>query len=448
LALIIDLLAFALILPLFPRIIKYYVSQPDSGINGGDGVLIGGILSFIYSILQFLSSFIIGSSSDKYGRKPVLLLSMIGTCLSHFIWFIAGDSKGGFTLFVISRVIGGVTKGIVQISSSIIADVTPNHSRTKGMALVGVAFSIGFTVGPLIGAYFAKLDLHVLIQNLENTLLSNSGSQIALIKPVLNFLVMLSQIAPHPFSVPALFSLILSLIDFVFIALFLPETRNYQIKSSIILAKEEKGEEKQEEKEVKISEDERRYILNRLHCIHFFYLLLFSGVESTLTFLTFDRFSYSNQQNGRVFFVIGVVSSLIQGGYLRRMGYKIGEERIATQGIITMIIGTAIMGLSFNEPLFYCGLIFFSFTSAVVVSCLNSVTSFYARKDLKGTELGKSRSYGQLGRAIGPLVISFCYSNFSAFFAYFLAATCAILPLILLIPVGQVMIKHRKLKAL
>ena len=162
-----------------------------------ESVLVGGVLSGLFSLLQFMSSFVIGTLSDSHGRRPVLLLCMGGTCLSYLLWFLADD----FNLFVLSRALGGMSKGIVQISTSIVADVTDPQSRTKGMALVGIAFSLGFTLGPPLGAFFATHD-------------------------ATDFLpISVASLAPHRFSVPALFSLLLSLIDFFFLALALPETK-------------------------------------------------------------------------------------------------------------------------------------------------------------------------------------------------------------------------------
>lgn len=170
-----------------------------------DVILVGGLLGCLFSLLQFLSSFLIGSASDSYGRRPVLLLCMMGTSLSYLLWFFADD----FLLFLLSRAFGGISKGIVQISTSIVTDVTQTRSRTKGMALIGVAFSIGFTIGPALGAYLATTTTTQSLPQLPQLLLLPYN---------------LAHLHPHMFSAPAFFSLALSLFDLVFLALMLPET--------------------------------------------------------------------------------------------------------------------------------------------------------------------------------------------------------------------------------
>ncbi|NXV85749.1 MFS10 protein, partial [Calonectris borealis] len=170
LALFIDLLGFALILPLFPSILDYY-SQTEDGFylslqRGVDwfavmvgmpperkynSVLFGGLIGSIFSILQFFSFPLTGAVSDCLGRRPVILMTVMGLITSYALW----AASRTFGVFLLSRIIGGISKGNVSLSTAIIADLHSPKARSKGMAMIGVAFSLGFTLGPMIGAYLA-----------------------------------------------------------------------------------------------------------------------------------------------------------------------------------------------------------------------------------------------------------------------------------------------------
>ncbi|XP_065516562.1 major facilitator superfamily domain-containing protein 10 isoform X6 [Lathamus discolor] len=175
LALFIDLLGFALILPLFPSILDYYSQTELSVLQDGfylslqrgvdwfavmagippeqkyNSVLFGGLIGSIFSILQFFSSPLTGAMSDCLGRRPVILMTVIGLITSYSLW----AASRTFGVFLLSRIIGGISKGNVSLSTAIVADLHSPKARSKGMAMIGVAFSLGFTLGPMIGAYLA-----------------------------------------------------------------------------------------------------------------------------------------------------------------------------------------------------------------------------------------------------------------------------------------------------
>uniref|UniRef100_A0A0L8H3N4 Major facilitator superfamily (MFS) profile domain-containing protein n=1 Tax=Octopus bimaculoides TaxID=37653 RepID=A0A0L8H3N4_OCTBM len=149
-SLIIDLLAFTLLLPLLPSILDYYQQHDRSiiyrsleeavryfqtlvGIPNNvkwNTVLFGGMIGSMFSLLQFVSSPIIGVASDVYGRKPLLLISMVGVAISHLIWSISNT----FLLFIIARIIGGISKGNISLSTAIVTDVSSAEKRGRGMS--------------------------------------------------------------------------------------------------------------------------------------------------------------------------------------------------------------------------------------------------------------------------------------------------------------------------
>ncbi|GBP35688.1 Major facilitator superfamily domain-containing protein 10 [Eumeta japonica] len=166
-----------MILPLLPSLLEYYDGQEGQGnslyatllscvrvfqnLTGTPdrfaSVLFGGVLGSMFSFLQFLASPIVGSLSDIYGRKPTLLICLLGIAFSHALWGYART----FGLFVLARFIGGLSKANVSLSMAVVTDASNDKTRARGMALVGLAFSIGFIIGPLTGAWFAKSAINV-----------------------------------------------------------------------------------------------------------------------------------------------------------------------------------------------------------------------------------------------------------------------------------------------
>ncbi|XP_063853018.1 major facilitator superfamily domain-containing protein 10-like isoform X2 [Scylla paramamosain] len=169
-SLILDLLGFTVVLPLFPALLDYYSKHDSSGLYSSllssvtyyqhiigvparfHSVLFGGLLGSLFSLLQFLFSPITGALSDVYGRKPVFICTLIGVAASYGLWAAASN----FAMFVMARIVGGAVKGNVSLAYSIMTDVSDEKTRARGMALIGVAFSIGFTIGPTVGAAFSR----------------------------------------------------------------------------------------------------------------------------------------------------------------------------------------------------------------------------------------------------------------------------------------------------
>ncbi|KAJ3269568.1 hypothetical protein HDV01_001210 [Terramyces sp. JEL0728] len=215
---------------------------------------------------------------------------MLGNALSMILW-IFGDS---FILFVWSRIIGGLTEGNVQMSIAMISDISTEESRSRSLALVGICFAVGFSFGP--PTYFTSIDLKTILPDW----------------PV------------NQYSTPALFALVLITIETIYMYFYLPET---------LVRKDEK----------KKVEKNSKSIFN-LSVIHFLFLFVYSGMEFTLTFLTFDRFNFTNKQQGRFLGFIGIFTALVQGGYVRRIRNSGMEKNVVFNGVLSCAIGLFIIG--------------------------------------------------------------------------------------------------------
>ena len=185
LTLFLDLVGFSIIFPLFPAMLDYYLPNgvgdstwlghimeilinwsEQSGASNPNfmaTVLFGGLLGSLYSILQFIFAPIWGAYSDRYGRRPILLLTILGLALSYALWIFASS----FYLLLLARVIGGIMGGNLSVATAAIADISSKEKRSTSLAIVGIAFGLGFIIGPAIGGLSTQVNLLEMAPSLE-----------------------------------------------------------------------------------------------------------------------------------------------------------------------------------------------------------------------------------------------------------------------------------------
>lgn len=414
-SLLLDLLGFTVILPLFPALLDFYAKNDSSGLYARlvtwvsafqdmigipsqfHSVLFGGLLGSLFSFLQFLSSPITGALSDVYGRKPIFIGTLVGVALSYAAWAVASS----FPLFIMARIIGGTTKGNVSLAYSIMTDILDEKSRAKGMALIGIAFSVGFTIGPAVGAMFSRW--------------GSSGW----------------------FMISAIYALVLAVLNILYFSVFfeetLPESKRRKSvgtglsqawelinPSALFTFRAVKGLEKKE-----------RGKLIQLGWVYFLYLFLYSGLEFTMTFVTHHKHNYNSMDQGRMFSYLGLVMALMQGGYVRRV--KDGKEKnMATKGLVMMLPAFILIGISETSLGLYSGLTLYALGSSMMVPCLTALASCHGSESQKGTLLGIWRSLGALARAIGPVVTSIGFWCMGAELCYIIGGVFMIVPLVVL----------------
>ncbi|KRX38913.1 Glycerol-3-phosphate acyltransferase 4 [Trichinella murrelli] len=357
-------------------------------------VFFGGALGSLFSGLQFISSPWFGAMSDIYGRKWMLLISLAGTFTSYLLWSCASS----FGIFMLSRIIGGLSKASTSISIAIVADLFPPEERGKGMAFVGLAFSSGFVIGPTLGAIAAYW---------------NRMKTISIFTP-------------------AYLALLITSIEFLWVWIFLKETlpevkkkkhRNlvfpqffsYINPASLFVFKplEKRIEQKVHQK------------IKRTGLVYFLFLFIYSGLEFTLTFFAHERFNFNSMQQGKMFFYIGIIMIIIQGGYVRKIKTE-KQKATASKGITVSLISFLAISLAWNVYYFYGSLTLYSLASGIVVPCLTTEVSsqgifnpmhlnflvFFIQffetvsPSEKGSVLGIFRALGSLARAIGPVCAS------------------------------------------
>ncbi|KAH7176463.1 major facilitator superfamily domain-containing protein [Dactylonectria macrodidyma] len=399
-SLLLDLISFTFILPLFPKLLEFYRDHegpeldPDgpatllqSVLRGlhrykaafsrpidsrHDIVLLGGALGSLFSLLQAVASPIIGAFSDRYGRRKALLASMCGNILSVLLWVAAVD----FRTFIASRVVGGLSEGNVQLATAMASDISDESNRGATMAMIGACFSIAFTFGPGLGAWLSTI----------------------------------STVAANPFATAAGFSLALIVVETIYLYFSLPETLPSMTGGEI----KEKTTKKVAPKTVERTNS--HFLLN---AIHFVFLLFFSGMESSLSFMTYELFSFTSGKNGRLLGYVGLVASILQGGVTRRLPPLL-SVRI---GVLACLASFVLLSQVSSIGGLYLAATCLAMTSATVVTGLNALSSFEAHQDERGNKLGMLRSWGQLGRGLGPILFTSVYWWAGREVAYGMGAT-------------------------
>jgi MFS family permease len=398
LTIFIDLVGFSIIFPIFPAMLEWYLPREEAGsflhglvnvfegLTQGDNqaflvaVLFGGFLGSLYSGLQFFSSPFWGRLSDRFGRRNILLITTAGTALSYILWIFSGS----FWVLILSRLLGGIMSGNLAVATASVADLTEGRQRSRGMAMVGVAFGLGFILGPALGGFGSLVDLGV---DPEST----------------------AAFALTPFSFPALLALILALINVLWVWRAFPETLAVEKRSP-----------KTDEPLLRLGSANRD--VQRALVLNFLFVLAFAGMEFTLTFLALERLAYAPKDMTLLFLFIGLVLALTQGGLVRRYGHRFGERNFTTLGLLAATLSLVCLSVSHTSGLFYLGLFLLGFGVGCVSPSLSALVSLYAPSHRQGAELGAFRSIGALGRALGPLYGAAVYWWLGSQVAYLTAA--------------------------
>ncbi|KAF7719077.1 MFS-type transporter [Penicillium ucsense] len=407
-SLLLDLISFTFILPLFPSVLEYYRSKDDSPtslLNGVfhylnayknafsrpidsryDIILLGGAFGSLFSLLQAVAAPFIGRLSDIYGRRRAMLFSMAGNILSVGLWVGATD----FRTFLASRVVGGLTEGNVQLANAIVSDISDETQRGSAMALVGACFSIAFTFGPILGAALATIEM----------------------------------VASNKFAMAAGVSLLLVVVETLYIYFALPETHPRLRDVPVGYPGETKSTSKINGATSSIDTTKpisngraqapamgrrtTQSTMTTLKLLHFLFLVSFSGLEFSLPFVTAafygERLQHSSPSalNGRLLSMMGLIASLLQGTIVRRLPPLV----VVRAGVVTCSISFFVLARASSITGLYSAGALLAMTSATVVTGINSLGSLEAQEVERGAALGQLRSWGQVGRALGPLL--FC----------------------------------------
>ena len=302
---------------------------------------------------------------------------MVGNIVSVALWLGAVD----FRTFLLSRIVGGLSEGNIQLAIAIATDISTESQRGSTLALVGGCFSIAFTFGPAMGAALANI----------------------------------TALAANPFATTAGVSLTLVTIETLYLYLYLPETRHVHRDTSAA-----NTPVKQVHAE-RTGHTNEPYLLNLIHLL---FLLPFSGLEFSLPFLItsslFPNHPSPSTLNGRLLGFMGLTAAILQGSIVRRLP-ALTTVRL---GVATCTVAFLLLArIQTTSELYGAGALL-AVTSATVVTGLNSLGSLEAKETNRGEVLGALRSWGQLGRATGPIVFCTLFWWSGRELAYSIGAAC------------------------
>lgn len=297
---------------------------------------------------------------------------MTGNILSVLLWVMATD----FRTFLASRIVGGLSEGNVQLATAIATDISDPSKRGSTMALIGACFSIAFTFGPALGAWLSSF----------------------------------STVAANPFATAAGVSLTLIVVETLYLYFCLPETLPALTQKTESTGAQVNGTEAEKKKPATtpaanptaVQRTNSHFLLN---LTHFSFLLFFSGMEFSLPFMTYDLFGYDSAKNGRLLGFVGLIASLLQGGVTRRLPPLL-SVRI---GVVACLLAFIMLGRITSVLGLYGAAALLATTSATVVTGLNALSSFESHEGERGGKLGMLRSWGQLGRGLGPVLFTSVY---------------------------------------
>ncbi len=326
-------IGFGIIIPILPEMVSTFHMA---------------VMLAVYSAASFFMSPIWGTLSDRYGRRPIIMIGILGFSVSFFLFGYGAESM--FIMYV-SRILGGFFSGAVTACAiAYVADVTTEEKRTRGMALVGVSIGLGFIFGPAVGG-----------------LLYNFGQ-----------------------TIPFYASSMLAFITFIFVAFNLTESLPVDKRTM-------KGAQKVSR--WKAFDGSMKY----LYTLGFFVSFTLAGLEATLQYFQMIKISVTPQEMGIMFLVSGIVGALVQGGIVRRYVKKGREARTMQIGLILSSLGFFCILLSnsfWTATLYLC---IFAVGNALIRPCAISLIT-QRTKVGQGIASGLSSSMDSLGRIFGPLL--------------------------------------------
>jgi MFS family permease len=352
----IDLIGFGMVLPLLP----IYAKQLKT-----DGLQIG-LLMASFSAMQFLFSPVWGRLSDRIGRRPVLIVGLLGSVVFYALFGVAAIQES-LTLLFVARIGAGIAGATISTAQAYIADCTPLEGRAKGMALIGAAFGLGFTLGPLF-AYFG--------------LPAEDTAEVRL--------------SPWPGYVAAIFSGTALLIAVFKLPESLPAGVAPQRRKLFDFSS--------------LSEALRIPSLGLLMSASFLCIFSFANFESTLSLLlskfTEDQGRLSIKTICLVFAYIGLVLSLVQGGLVRRLSGKVEEGKLAFVGAVIEVAGFLLLiqcTRSYSLGLTLTALAVVVSGFAFMTPSINSLISRRSDPAKQGGILGVAQSISSLARILAPI---------------------------------------------
>ncbi|NUM82012.1 MFS transporter [bacterium] len=339
---LIDMIGFGIVIPILPFFAEHF---------GANGFEIG-LLTSVYLLMQFICTPVWGYFSDRWGRRPVILICIFASSLAYVVFGLAQS----LALILAARIIGGVFAGKFATIQAYIADVTTKENRSKGMGLFGAAFGLGFILGPSIGGILGKWG----------------------------------------YQTPLFFAAALTMINGIAAIFLLPES----------LSGETRAQAQSNREENKLNLDAiRRYasvpVIRSVMTLSMIYNFGFSILYATFALFAEREFGFHTMETGYMFAFMGIVGAIIQGGLIGKISRAIGEEKMIVYGLLITAAGMFAMSQSKWLWLLMAASFLISVGSALLTPALSGLVSKKSSETEQGRILGIIQSVSNLARMTG-----------------------------------------------
>lgn len=362
---LVDLIGFGIVIPILP----YYARS-----FGASATTLGWLMG-VYSLMQFVVAPFWGRLSDRIGRRPVLLLSLVGTLLSQVLLGLASRWENALFWLFAGRIFAGICAANLSVAYAYVTDVTTPENRARGMGLIGAGFGIGFIIGPAIGGL----------------------------------------LSPFGYDVPMFAAAGITLVNLVLGWFRLPEPPLTEAQRIASRSVRRWGP--------RLAGELLSHAAIRLPVQVFFLVTLaVTQMEATFAIFMADRFGYSAQQAGILLAVMGLSMAIVQGGLVGPVARRVPEARIIVAGTFVSGLALVIFGAASAPAGVVVALLLLAFSHGFVSPSLSSLVSRGAPDELRGSTMGIFHAAGSLARVVGPPVAGWLFDQWGPSSPFYLGA--------------------------
>lgn len=390
----IDLLSVGIVVPLLPYYVKI-VEQSSNPWLAENRALIVGALAASFALMQFLFAPVLGALSDRFGRRPVLLISLFGTAVSYVLFgladrFLPLGVEMVLVVLFFARILGGISGASISTAQAYIADSTGPEDRAKGLGLIGAAFGLGFMFGPALGGALSLISLEAP---------AFVAAAITFANVLFGYVILPESLPPERRSV----------IPFLKMN---PVTRLRGVMGNTAI----------------------RPLLIGILLLNFG----FAGLQNNFPVFSDVRFGFGPEDNALVFAFIGLMAVVMQGFLLRKLVPRFGEPWLAVVGLGLMTVSFGLIAEVPQAWMLYPALGLLAIGSGMATPSITSLISRRVSPQEQGSVLGGTQALNSLTMVFGPLYAGFVFDSVGVAAPYLsgfvLAALAAALLLVVLWP--------------
>lgn len=364
----VDMIGYGIVVPLLPFYAGVYAS----------GAMLVGVLGSLYAAMQFAGGPFLGGLSDRHGRRPVLLLCLIGASFAYLLLGLAGS----LAVLVLAVLLAGATSGTLATAQAYIADSTTKEDRARGLGLVGAAFGLGLMAGPALGGLLSL----------------------------------------HSLSAPALLASALALTNFVFGYMTLPESHPPHLRRRVCLLRLNP-----------ISQLGRIMKMRNVRTLLVAMLLLnlaFAGLVSNFPLFSHVRFEWGTTSNAFFFAFVGVCAVVTQGFLIGRLQPRFGESRLLVGGLAVTSLNLALVAIVPSGVLLYPVVGLLALGTGLAIPSLTAIISNRTPAEAQGRLMGGLQAILSLAMILGPTLAGLAFDYVGIPAPYLIGGTLAFLALI------------------